>query len=87
MSLALRITKQTLDRDQARREFLTRIMANEPVVAATSQCMSCKRHIEGTINCEAFPKGIPLGFLCGNYSHDHSFLGDNGLTFVPLAHN
>jgi hypothetical protein len=85
MSIAMRVTKDQLDRDAARREFLLRLLGNEPPVVAESQCMVCKRHETGTVKCEAFPAGIPLGFLCGYYDHTQSFLNDKGLTFVPLA--
>ncbi len=49
----------------------------------TNQCDQCRHYLEED-RCLAFPRGIPLAILLGEIEHDHSFPGDNGITFASL---
>ena len=57
--------------------------ADDTVVGITTQCESCAYRIVGTLNCEAYPKGIPLVILVGVWDHAAEFPGDGGLRYIP----
>ena len=44
-------------------------------------CIVCKHVHTSWITCDAFPKGIPLIILSGEYDHSKLFPNDNGMTF------
>jgi hypothetical protein len=56
----------------------------EGIEFADDQCHRCKRWHRGTLTCEAFPDGIPLGFLTGDYDHTSPYPGDGGKLFLPI---
>ncbi len=47
------------------------------------QCYSCKNYRIGTLECLAYPKGIPIGILTNEIKHDHPVPGDHGIMFEP----
>lgn len=47
------------------------------------QCTRCMWRIQGTMNCEAYPKGIPLALLTDAWDHKAEFPGDEGLRYTP----
>jgi len=66
-------------------QFLDRVTNGDSVVdVAIDQCHSCKHWKVGTLTCTAFKKGIPLGFLTGDYNHTAPFPGDGGVLFEPI---
>ena len=48
----------------------------------TNQCPNCKHYL-GRLNCAAFPEGIPIEILTGEYDHTKSHEGDDGIIFEP----
>lgn len=54
-----------------------------------TQCWRCRHlHRDTPTNCDAFPKGIPLLILLGEYDHTFEYdvdgLSDEGVTFSPI---
>lgn len=51
-----------------------------------SQCDSCWWRVKGTINCDAFPNGIPEVILLNLYDHKARYitaeLDDGGVTYT-----
>lgn len=58
---------------------------DDTVVGITSQCDSCAYRILGTLECEAYPRGIPIAILVGAWDHTAEFPGDEGLRYIPRA--
>jgi hypothetical protein len=56
----------------------------ESISVVDDQCHRCQRWLKGTLICEAFPDGIPLGFLTGELDHTKPYPGDNGLRYIPV---
>lgn len=59
------------------------------LVAVVNQCSTCAHWDRKTpTRCEAFPAGIPLIILLGEYDHTLEFnydgVSDGGLTYVPF---
>lgn len=52
------------------------------MVAVESQCQTCT-HNRGNGKCTAFPEGIPVGFLTGDFDHSKPYPGDNGIRYEP----
>jgi hypothetical protein len=48
----------------------------------TAQCFICLRY-RGELECDAFPKGIPVDILTGQVDHSQAYRGDGGLLFQP----
>ena len=46
------------------------------------QCHDCQNYYVGTLNCAAFPKGIPRDILSGKVDHKTPFDGDNGIRWI-----
>lgn len=44
-------------------------------------CHTCVRR-RGVLTCSAFPNGIPVKILKGDFNHTQPFPGDNGLQYV-----
>jgi len=53
------------------------------ITMADDQCHSCTHWKYGTLNCAAFPKGIPVGFLMAEFDHTKPYPGDKGLRYSP----
>jgi len=49
----------------------------------TKQCRVCLHFKENSpiLTCDAFPKGIPVIILKGEFDHTNEFKGDNGIRF------
>lgn len=54
------------------------------LVAHESQCHTCAWRKLGTVNCDAFPKGIPLEILMGAWDHTAEWPGDQGIRYVHM---
>lgn len=51
----------------------------------SSQCGLCVHYlIKKGVICKAFPDGIPLVIFNGEYDHNESYPGDNGIRFEPV---
>ena len=59
------------------------------VEALPSLCQGCYWQNKGGVTCEAFPTGIPLPILLGNFDHHLHYedenVSDDGITFRPIA--
>lgn len=51
-----------------------------------SQCPTCINLYEHTkkLSCRAFPKGIPIEILTGEFDHSKPHEGDHGITYVKI---
>jgi hypothetical protein len=58
-------------------------IADSPQFEVVGICHKCSRR-RGLTNCTAFPNGIPVTILVGDYDHTKPFPGDNGLQFRAL---
>jgi len=47
----------------------------------STQCLACKHWRRKPITCRAFPKGIPMEILVGDFDHTKPFESDKGITF------
>ena len=64
-----------------------------PIVAHKQTCEGCIWRRVGTMSCEAFPDGIPLPILLGDWDHNFHYesgepysedwITDNWITFKP----
>lgn len=72
---ALRIKQLAVERGRAERFTVLAAEFTEP------QCHSCKHWHEGTLTCDAFPGGIPVGFFTGRFDHRKPYPGDNGIRY------
>ena len=61
-------------------------MSGEGIII-TPQCHSCKHSQFGTLNCEAFPHGIPQNILVDAVDHKNPVPGDHGIQFEPKTKN
>jgi len=50
----------------------------------SNQCPLCAHYV-GDLSCEAFPDGIPVAILQGDYDHSDPYPGDNGIQFEPIG--
>lgn len=50
----------------------------------STQCLSCKHFRDTPITCNAYPKGIPLKIITGNFDHTKPFKGDNNIQYEKL---
>ncbi len=82
--LGFRVRKDILLRKEAAQRS-GKFTGSGEVASAVSQCEQCARRNRGALTCEAFPKGIPLGFLTGDYDHTSPYPGDGGKLFEPLT--
>ena len=57
-------------------------MAGDGIVSSP-QCHACKHYYVGTLNCEAFPDGIPQKILLDAVDHRKPIAGDHGIRFEP----
>jgi len=44
-------------------------------------CYQCKHYVEQANACMAFPKGVPLKVLTGEWDHTKNLEGDGGYKF------
>lgn len=61
-----------------------------PGYVVDSQCWKCKHlHRDAPLTCEAFPHGIPLIILMGDWDHNYEFNeggeSDEGVTFSEIS--
>lgn len=49
----------------------------------SNQCVTCKWNLGG-LQCEAYPKGIPVRIVTGEHDHREPYPGDNGIRYEPL---
>lgn len=49
----------------------------------TEQCSRCLRY-RGSLECDAFPSGIPEAILTGQADHSEPYLGDGGKLYKPV---
>ena len=47
------------------------------------QCAMCKNY-KSDNKCKAFPKGIPVIVITGQFDHAKPYKGDNGIQFEPI---
>lgn len=47
-------------------------------------CHACRYWTAGTVTCVAYPQGIPLGILTGDWDHHQPLPGDGGVHFEPI---
>ena len=52
-------------------------------IITTPQCHGCQNYYVGTLNCAAFPNGIPQDILGNKFDHKNPFNGDNGIRWIP----
>lgn len=45
-------------------------------------CFSCK-HYKGSLQCTAFPEGIPRSIVMRKHTHEEEYPGDNGIRYEP----
>jgi hypothetical protein len=55
----------------------------QPGTIQESPCDSCA-HRRGGETCDAYPDGIPKGFMTSVAIHNVPFPGDRGIQFQPL---
>lgn len=58
------------------------------IVARESQCQTCAHRHPSMVTCEAFPGGIPLVILVGEFDHTNPYVErgevlDQGLRYEP----
>lgn len=64
--------------------------ADAPGYFVKSQCSTCKHlNRENPVTCAAFPGGIPMVILMGEYDHTFEFsegkVSDSGITYSHLT--
>ena len=47
------------------------------------QCAKCDNYF-GSLQCRAYPLGIPAKILTGEHDHREPYKGDSGIRFEPL---
>ena len=50
---------------------------------AETSCIKCRYYRESR-TCVAFPKGIPVAILSGDFDHRKPYKGDHGIQFKPI---
>lgn len=55
--------------------------SNPHLVLITPQCHACKHYAPGTVECLAFPEGIPDPLLTNSVDHRAPYPGDHGIQF------
>jgi hypothetical protein len=50
---------------------------------SSPQCHGCRNYHVGTLNCTAFPNGIPQDILLDRFDHKNPFPGDKGIRWMP----
>lgn len=63
--------------------------SDSPGYIVSNQCSVCKHlNKDNPLSCEAFPGGIPMVILMGDFDHTFEFdfadLSDSGVTFSPI---
>jgi hypothetical protein len=48
-------------------------------------CENCRHRYLNRMNCEAFPRGIPLFVLSGDVPHTEPIPGDRGIQYEPVT--
>lgn len=49
-----------------------------------SPCAICRNHIRNTLNCKAFPNGIPNEILINEFDHTQPFGGEQEQNGKPI---
>ena len=47
-------------------------------------CISCVYLHDDEMTCEAFPEGIPISILSGDFDHRKPHPGDNDKQYIPI---
>ena len=56
-------------------------MTGGGIIDFSTQCYVCKNLRRKPITCRAFPKGIPVEILIGDFDHTKPFKNDKGIMF------
>ena len=49
-------------------------------------CHICKHRV-AMRTCQAFPQGIPVNILAGDFDHRRPYPGDHGIQYEPIDEN
>ena len=58
---------------------------NDPVFERLGICHTCKHRRSNGMSCNAFPEGIPIVILIGDFMHTAPYPGDNGIQYTPVV--